>query len=228
MSDVTTEAGTVEPEGGAEGAATTESTTTPAAGGGDRLAEMFEQFTTQVGSRLDTFEQRLAPAEPAEPEDEELYLPEFDDDDYGEDGEITPEAQMRALAEIVNHVVEERERPIREAEAQRQRDEYADKIEEKYPKLQDPKYREKVIDETVKFAAGIGQPDLARDPRVLERVFLAMEAQERAEGETPAGSEQEVHLERPGAATPTGGTGEMDEGDRIVARMNGRHRLGSP
>lgn len=215
-------------------------------GGGDegseasRLLEAFQTFQQDVGSRFEQLEQRLPQPqqqEEEEPQDEfdpSLYEVDpsgFSDEDFGDDGELTPEAQQRAFAEMVQRAAraeaEKLVNPLIEQRMQEQRDRYADELEERYPQLQDPETQDRMISLTVEAANRLGRPEMARDPQLLEMVYLAEQARERAGQEVPAGSTQGVALERGGSAGPADASEGPDDGERIVSAYNRQHfRLG--
>jgi hypothetical protein len=223
-----------------EGATTTDTTTTtePAGGGEDaaasRLLAQFEDFTSNVNSRFDQMEQRIQPETDNEEEEEEsddfdfeLSPSDFDDDDFTDEGTLTPEAQRRAFMEAVRAAVRAELAPRERAEAEQRRSAEADALEQKYPRLQDPKVQQEMIDKTIEWAQSVGKPELAQEPKLLEMVYLAAEAGRRAEGEIPAGSTREVRLET-GTGAPPAEQSKEDEGDRIVGLARKRHhRIGA-
>jgi hypothetical protein len=195
----------------------------------ERLASSFETFQNDVTNRFETITSRL-PEQQAEEEveDDDLagYEFEFGEEDYDDDGALTPEASMRAMQDMMRQVAAEQMRPHLEAQAQERRIAEADALEERYSKLQDETFQTEMIDETIRFCQEIGRPELAREPRMLEIVYLAHEAQQHAENEVPAGSEREVVLSRSGAAGAGQGEDQGDDGDRIVKlATQGKFRL---
>lgn len=98
-------------------------------------------------------------------------------------------------------------------ERQRTLDAYADQIEGKYEEFKDEAATKRLIDATAALAQELGQPSLAGDPRLLERVLLTERAQALAAGE---GQQQEVHLEAGGAAAPSTPQGDVDMATGIV------------
>lgn len=224
--------GSDQAEGAAEGApgaaeATEGAPATPDAL--ERLASSFEAFQSDVTNRFETITSRL-PEQAAEEDipDDDLagYEFEFGDEDYDEEGALTPEASMRAMQDMMRQVAAEQMRPHLEAQAQERRIAEADALEERYSKLQDSAFQDEMVDETIRFCQEIGRPELAREPRMLEIVYLAHEAQQHAENEVPAGSEREVVLSRSGAAGAGQGEDQDDDGDRIVnLATKGKFRL---
>lgn len=194
----------------------------------ERLASSFEAFQSDVTNRFETITSRL-PEQAAEeeiPDDDLGYEFEFGEEDYDDEGALTPEASMRAMQDMMRQVAAEQMRPHLEAQAQERRISEADALEERYSKLQDETFQTEMIDETIRFCQEIGRPELAREPRMLEIVYLAHEAQQHAENEVPAGSEREVVLSRSGAAGAGQGEDQGDDGDRIVKlATQGKFRL---
>lgn len=195
-----------------------------------RLLTQFESFQGDVRSRLDRIDQRIPEPEAEAEADEELL---GEDEMYDEEtGALT----MDGLEQIVRTRAEEMARKIvreeldpRDAErAAERRDAAANALEERYPALKDEEKQEAIVGKTMEFAQYVaqstGRPELAelwREPAMIEMVYLAEEARGRARDEVPAGSEQEVHLERGGSAQPTGRQ-EEDDGDRIVRKHQAR------
>lgn len=189
----------------------------------DALAQIQEAFNLAgEGDEGDPgIQQQAAPQFVIDPAtgityDLETGLPADDGGDYG--AEMTPED--------VEGLVEQRAREIaQEAVQPLQAEQHAQQLaalEEAYPALRDQATAESVVAEARELAERMGNPDAWRDPGVLENVFLAQRARERAEeeGEFPPTGEAE-ELEEPGAVA-TGGQSESDLGDKIVAAGGGR------
>jgi hypothetical protein len=199
-----------------------------------KLTEAFDSFKSDVGSRLDRFEQsRSAPEEEAEEQTEDDEIPELDfefaDQDFDEQGQLSHDAQMREFAKMMRAIAREENAPIiAERESERRVTE-ADALEERYPALRDEKLQDKYVEMTVEAARALGQPELAREPRFFEMVYLQDLGKQGAEAEVPAGSTPGATLERGGGAPPAEGPSPTEEaGDRIVAvSRNGRFRLGT-
>lgn len=197
----------------------------------DRLMAQFEQFTGSVNERFDRLEQAQQPEEEDEEEDLsafELSPDDFEDDDFAEDGNLTPEAQKRAFSQMVKAAVAAELAPERARQAEERRAAEADALEQKYPELGDERVQSDMIERTVEFARAIGNPELAREPKLLEMVYLAEKARGRAGDEIPAGSTQGVRLESGTGAPPAESGQQPDDGDRIVALAKKRHhRVGA-
>lgn len=218
-----TEQGAEVTTNGSEPAETAETTQVP-----DKLLESLEAFKTDVSGRLDALQQRIP--EPAEEEPEAEDDPGFEftfsDEDYGEDGELSQEAQMRALNELVRQQVAEAQRPHLEREAKQRRMSEADALEKQYPDLAKEDVQDAMIEKVVAFANELGVPELAREPKLLEIVYLATEAEKVAADER-SGDEQEFVMERSGAARAAA-SGQDDTADRIVGAVRKQQfRLGS-
>lgn len=106
-------------------------------------------------------------------------------------------------------------------ERQRELDAYADQIEGKYDEFKDEEATKRLLDSTAAFAQQLGHPELASDPRLLERVLIHERAQVAAAG---GGEQHEVHLETTPAA-PGGSPGEVDPAAGIVAAAAGKRLL---
>lgn len=199
----------------------------------DKLATSFEKFQTDWTGRFDELSKRIP--EPSGDEDDEDdgadddsgYEFSFEDDDYTDEGQLTPEAEMKALQQMIQQQVAAELGPEREKAAARERMTQANALEKKYPALREEGFQDEMISATKEFAKQLGAPALAREPALLEIVYLAHAAQEKAGDEIPAGEEQEVTLEHGGAARANRET-ERDEGDAIVkAATKGRYRVGA-
>jgi hypothetical protein len=197
-----------------------------------RLMEQFNTFTSDVTSRLDRFEQAQQPEEDEEDDDDlsqyALDPNDFSDDDFSDDGNLTPEAQQRAFVEMMRRVAKAELAPFEAQRAEERRVAEADALEEKYPELQEESVQDAMIEKVVAFAKQIGQPELAREPALLEMVYLAEKAKERAGDEIPAGSERTVRLQTGSTAPPAESREQTDDGDRIVSLANKSHyRIGT-
>jgi hypothetical protein len=236
--------GTYPPMAGGSDQGVTEATTTDAGGGGEgggeaapdpisKLTSAFETFQTDIGSRLERIEQsRQDPEDEGEPADEE-DLPElefeFGDEDFDEQGQLTNDAQMREFANMMRAIAREEQAPIIAEREDQRRVAEADALEERYPALRDEATQDRYVEMTVQAARALGQPELAREPRFFEMVYLQDLGKQGAEAEVPAGSTRGATLERGGGASPAEGGDANDAiADRIVnVSKTGRFRLGS-
>lgn len=197
----------------------------------DRVAQALDGFRSQMEERFGALEQRLTPAEPeSEPEPEQPYLPEFTDDDYDPEGQLTPEAQQRALDELIDRrvqsKVEQALSPLQEQREEDRRMAEGAALEERYPELQDPAVVEPLVAKAIQWAEAMGNPELAREPRLFELVYMAEAGQAARRSETPAGT-QGLPLERGGSAGPDPAPQEEDVAGRLVAlAQKGRVNFG--
>jgi hypothetical protein len=226
--------------GGAEQGAETAEPATGEGGGGEaaapdpieKLTSAFDSFQNDVGSRLDRIEQARPAAEEQDEDDEEDGLGELDfefaEDDFDEQGQISQEAQMREWANMMRQIAREEQAPIIAEREDQRRVAEADALEERYPTLQDEKVQDKYVQMAVEEAQRLGMPELAREPRFFEQVFLSDLGRQGIQAEVPAGSTPGATLERGGGAPPAEGKSSTDEaGDRIVAvSQQGKFRLG--
>lgn len=108
-----------------------------------------------------------------------------------------------------------------QAQRQSELDTYADGLEAKYEEFKDEERTKQLLASTAAFAQQLGHPELASDPRLLERVLLT----ERAQAGQAAGGGQvqqgEVHLETTPAA-PGGSPSDEDPTAGILAAAKGR------
>ena len=129
-------------------------------------------------------------------------------------------------AEQISDLVESRAREIaQEAVAPLQAQQHAAQLaalEETYPQMRDHDVAQRVVAEARELAAEYGNPEAWRSPKLLENVYLAQRARERAEeeDELPPTGDAET-LEDPGAVAAAGQS-ESDVGDAIVAAGGGR------
>jgi hypothetical protein len=206
----------------------------------ETLMGAFDGFRTDVTQRLDALP-RQAAAAPAAAEDDEddPFSPDrFTLNDFDEEGNLKPQAQSRAIKDLVQNAVNEAMAPERER-AQRERiNSQAAALEERYPDLQDREKRTAILNSAKGRAANLarvtGRSELAelwREPDFLETVYLADAARAAAASQTPAAQQTGVHLEAGGAAGPAGnqgGTAEDQLGDAIVGvAQSRRFRLGT-
>jgi hypothetical protein len=131
-----------------------------------------------------------------------------------ETGELTPEnlqqivdaraqAQVQqAMETLLPQAVQQAVQPLQERFLQQD----ADQLEAKYPALSEPETQNQVIQEAVAFANRLGDPELARDPQVIETVYLAKMAREGKTPAVPAGGSD-------AALEGAGGAGGADEGE---------------
>jgi hypothetical protein len=227
--------------GGAEQGAETAEAATEDQGGGEaaapdplgKLTSAFESFQTDIGSRLDRIEQARPAAEDEADEEEQDDLGELDfeftDEDFDEQGQLSNDAQMREFANMMRQIAREEQAPIIAEREDQRRVAEADALEQRYPMLQDEKEQDKYVQMAVQAAQELGMPELAREPRFFERVFLSDLGRQGIQAEVPAGSTPGATLERGGGAPPAEGQSSTDEaGDRIVAvSRQGRFRLGT-
>jgi hypothetical protein len=109
--------------------------------------------------------------------------------------ELTPEAIDQRIQERAEQIAQEAVAPL-QAE---QRAQQLAALEDSYPDLADPEKARVVVDEARRMAERIGAPEAWRDPEVLEQVYLAQQARERAEQPPEADAGQIAELEQPGA-----------------------------
>lgn len=130
--------------------------------------------------------------------------------DYGVDPQ---QAQAQAMQQLQSYISEQVQQGIQQnltPHLQRQR---ANELERTYPDLQDPQKAAAVVKEAAQWAQRAGQPDMARNPELVELVYLAGQARSNASQETPADGGSGVHLESGGAAPHQP---EEDAGDRML------------
>lgn len=226
--------------GGNEGAAGADgAAAAPAAGETPDFAALVGGLGEQFGSRFDDLGARLDRIENPAGDDDgddgdgEPLLPVFNEEDFNERGEPTLEAQAREIQRIADERVQAALEPMqaeraqeRQAAQQERWDADLDALEERFPKLQDEKVQEEVVNRAVEAARALGNPALAGNPRLVKAAYFEWAAEQAAAGEIPAGSQREVTLERGGGAGPAASASD-DRGDNIVKATNGsQFRLG--
>lgn len=198
----TESADTTTTEAPAEGA-TTES---PDTSHFDKLTERMDQFAQQQAELMD----RLTAQEPEE-EYEDPYPLGEDDDGYDE------QEAMRLIDSLIEQRVEERIAPKERADNIAARDRGLDGLTDTYPELADPKVGRGVLEAAQGLLEDLGKPEMIDHPsfvKLVEMTYKAQKADERAQQETPAGRQQQVHLESGGGAAPQ--EAEEDLQDRIT------------
>lgn len=188
-----------------------------------RIDEMSQQLGKLVAEPAPDFQGGLSDvyAEGAQSDDvpfEQGYQ-DYEQDGY-QPGQYQPEygtdpaqAQQQAMQQLQSYITEQVQQGIQQnltPHLQRQR---ANELERQYPDLADPQKAAKVVQATAQYAQRMGRPELARDPELVELVYLAEQARNSAAQETPADGGQSVHLESGGAAPQQP---EEDAGDRML------------
>ncbi len=130
--------------------------------------------------------------------------------------ELTPEAIDQRIQERAQQIAQEAVAPLK---AEQQAQQLA-ALEESYPDMRDPKKARAVVDEARRMAERIGAPEAWRDPEVLEQVYLAQQARERAEQPPEAEAGEVAELEQPGAGRVQE-PGGSDIADEIVKAGSG-------
>lgn len=148
---------------------------------------------------------------------------EFIDNVQQNGGEVSPEqlqqfvaaqseqAVQQAMQEALPQALEQALAPIHD----RFLDQDADRLEQTYPALQDPEVQQPVIQEALALASSLGQPELARSPKMIENAYLAWCARNGKTAAVPASGE-DAALEGAGASN-AGGENEVPIQDQIVA-----------
>lgn len=203
-------------------------------GGAQETASSGVDFTPlmeHLDGRLESFGQQLrdelAPApEPQEPVDE--WAEEFGHLFPDPAAEVEPQAQqqesqalaaLQALAQRTQGQDQVMQQLAQEVSQMRLQSEVSQLVEQ-YPELNDPGVSQQVADETARFAAEIGMPQLAGSPRLAGLVYRASRADALAQSGVPAGGDAHVQLEVPGGAGQAPAADE-NVGQRIVQSMGG-------
>lgn len=140
-------------------------------------------------------------------QDQGQYQPGQYAPDPAMDAHAQQQQAMQQLDQYVQQRVQQAIEPVRI-------EQQVTELQNRYPDLQKPEVYTKVFNQAVQEAKRMGNPEMARQPRMIELVYLAQTGQERASQETPAdGGQQGVHLEGGGAAPQEP---EMDAADRML------------
>jgi hypothetical protein len=207
------------------------------------LMDAFSGFREDVTSRFDGLEARVpAPAAAAQDdgdaETDYFAAQRFTLDDFDDEGNLKPEAQQRAVRDLVKAEISRELQPERESRQREAHTARANELEEKYPDFKDPAKRGPILQAAKARAARMsqmqGRPELAelwREPAFLELSMLADVGGRAAASQTPAGQQGGVALEHGGSAGPAGDGGNQQDEDagRIVNLARQSHfRLGTP
>jgi hypothetical protein len=133
------------------------------------------------------------------------YAPE-----YGQDPQVQ---QQQAMQQLQSYIAEQVQQGVQNSVTPYIQQQKANELERKYPDLATPEKAAEVVQATAQYAQRLGRPELARDPELVELVYLAQQARNSAAQETPADGDQGVHLESGGAAPQQE---EMDPADRML------------
>lgn len=140
----------------------------------------------------------------------EQYQPGQYDTGYEAD---PAQAQQQAMQQLQSYISEQVQQGVQQHVTPYIQQQRANELERQYPALADPKTAGEVVQQTAAYAQKLGRPELARDPQLVELVYLAQQARNSASQETPADGDQGVHLESGGAAPQAE---EMDAADRML------------
>lgn len=195
-----------------------------------------------IMSRLDELASSIQSLRPPEPDPEPEFDYAFDDSAYGQPEwdqpddpgqQIDPQAEQDAWTQINQTIEQQARRYAQEAVTPYLTQQKAAQLEQKYPDLRQPEVASRIVQSAERFANMIGQssnlsPDqvhaLARNPELIERLYLAERAQRTAGQETPADGGPGAHLEGSSAQVETP---EVDFFDRIAnAGPNTNNRFG--
>lgn len=140
------------------------------------------------------------------------YQPGQYEPDYGMDPQ---QAQQQAYQQLQDYIGQQVTQGIEQHMTPFIRTQKANALEQKYPDLKDPVKAGEVVKATAQYAQRLGKPELARDPELVELVYLAQDARNRASQQTAADGEQDIHLEGSGAAPQAQ---EMDAATAMLMR----------
>lgn len=153
---------------------------------------------------------------------------EYSDDDYyqpqpGQQGydpygaQPDPaQAQQQAMAELQNFISSQVQQGVQAQVQPWIHQQQVAALEAKYADLNKPEVVGPLVQEAKRFAAELGQPNLATSPALIEKLYLAQQASQRAAQETPADGDQEVHLEGAGGAGQAAGASDDDLVSRVL------------
>lgn len=110
------------------------------------------------------------------------------------------QAQAQAMQQLQGYIAEQVQQGVQQHVTPYIQQQRANELERQYPDLADPAKAGEIVAQTAQYAQKLGRPELARDPQLVELVYLAQQARSNAAQETPADGGNEVHLESGGAA----------------------------
>lgn len=205
----------------------------------DALMARLDEMSQQIGQLT-----QAAPAEPqwqggisdlpyAEGDQSQQFDPGFDPyqqqfqgPDQYQPGQYAPDpyqdpqqAQAQAMQQLQSFIAEQVQQGVQQHVTPYIQQQRANELERQYPDLADPQKAGEVVAQTAQYAQKLGRPELARDPQLVELVYLAQQARSQAAQETPADGDQGVHLESGGAAP------QQEESDPVT-RMLAAHNKG--
>lgn len=207
------------PETGGEAEAAAEGAPAEGTAGLDLgpLSQRFDQMEERIGPMLERIEQGLPAPEGGEPEAGAEEGDPFAGVDldalFGADGQPDPAAAEQVL-QSMQAATQAAVGPLAAEVAQMRADRQAEVLTTQYPELNDQATLDWVARDAAERAHSMGDPNLARNPGIIELVYLAGKAQRTAAQETPAGTEGAAALEGGGGAAPAP-TSE-DRGQAIV------------
>lgn len=202
------------------------------AGGGSDFGPIFERFD-QLGASVQDIGERVGQFEHLMSSGEEFGFAEEPDlasmlglggagDEYG----YEPDAMQAEQAQRVLQLIGQRDQAMQQQLASIGQEladlrlaRGAEDLEQRYPELQEPDAARAAVQAATQWAEGVGQPELALNPSVVELVYKASKADERAAAEVPAGGEGFVRLEGGGGAVPA--PNQVDDATRIVQAGGG-------
>lgn len=127
------------------------------------------------------------------------------------------QAQAQAMEQLQGFIREQVQQGVQQQVTPWMQQQRANELERQYPALADPKTAGEIVAQTAQYAQKLGRPELARDPQLVELVYLAQQAKTSAAQETPADGGQQVHLESGGAAPQQE---EVDPATRMLQAWN--------
>lgn len=182
-----------------------------------------DDYQARIDARLEEMSrtiQDLAQRPYYEPQQEEE-----EDDRYpleeGDEGFDEQEAQ-RVLDQIVNQRVQEALQPLETRQANDRRDRAYEDLKQRLPEFQKDEVSRKYVEAAVRELEEDGNLGAIEDQRLIrliERMYKADKADERAAQETPA--RRETSLESSGAAGPD--DAEEDLQDRLIRAYKESH-----
>lgn len=122
--------------------------------------------------------------------------------------------QQQAMQQLEQYISQQVQQGVQQQVTPWIRQQQAVELETKYPDLQNPQVAGPLVEEAARFAQQLGSPELAGDPRFIEKLYLAQKAMTDAAQQTAADGDNGVHLEGAGAAPQAQ---EADEGDGMLA-----------
>jgi hypothetical protein len=179
-----------------------------------RMDDLAGQIT-ELRSQVPQYQQPLREAvnQPAQPQEQPWDQQQQQEPDPADPYYDPQYEQQQAMQQLQQYIQDQVQQGVQSQITPYIRQQQAIELENKYPDLQNPQVAGPLVEEATKFAQQLGKPELAGDPRFIEKIYLAQSASSQAAQQTAADGDNGVHLEGAGAAPQAQ---EGDAGDDML------------